>query len=127
MGLFIVFIISNVLLVFSFALTSLAAVLMYTVVIVESTTFEYSMLIPLSMIPTGVFSIIYHLKTLKYYSLSFVYKELNDVILWIGNLLFALSISSLALFMLYSIYKILERDSVPEIFYILIFKQHNER
>lgn len=110
-----------VLLICCFALTSLSAVLMYTVLIAESSPFEYSMLFPLSMIPTGILSIIYHVKTLKHYSLSYVYKELNDSFLWIGNLLFAISISLLSLFMLYSVYNIIERDFGSEILYVLIF------
>lgn len=109
------------LLVCCFALTSISVVLMYTVLIVENSSFEYSMLIPLSMIPTGVLSVIYHIRTLKHYSLNFVYKDLKDAVLWIGNLLFALCIFTMAFFMLYAIYSLNEVDLSSEFIYILIF------
>ncbi len=93
-----------VLLICSLVLTSISIVLMYTVIVVEGSSFEYSMLIPLSMIPTGILSVIYHIKTLKYYSLNYVYKDLKDSFLWVGNLLFAGSVFLMTFFMLYSIY-----------------------
>lgn len=110
-----------VLLICCFVLTSISIALMYTIIIVENNSFEYSMLIPLSMIPTGVLSIIYHIKTLKHYSINYVYKDLNDSFLWVGNLLFAISISSMALSMIYSFYGIREIDLNPKLFYALIF------
>lgn len=110
-----------VLLVLSFALTSLAIALMYTVIIVENNAFEYSMLIPLSMIPTGILSVIYHIKTLKHYSLNFVYKGFKDGILWIGNLLFAGAILTMTFFFLYAISRIEQENFGKELIYILIF------
>lgn len=110
-----------VLLVLSFVLSSLATVLMYVVLIIENTTFEYSMLIPLSLIPTGVLSVIYHIKTLKYYSLNFVYKGLKDVVLWIGNFLFAVAILTMTFFLFYAIYSLNEAELTSELLYVLIF------
>lgn len=94
---------------------------MYTVIVVQSEAFEYSMLFPLSMIPTGVLSIIYHVKTLKHYSLSFVYNGLHDGFLWIGNLLFAVSTASMGFFMMYSLYSIGNADLNSELILIFVF------
>ncbi len=110
-----------ILLICCLALTSIFIVLMYTVIILENNPFEYSMLIPLSIISTGVLSIIYHIKTLKHYSINYVYKDLNDSFLWVGNLLFAISISLMALFMIYSFYSMREIDLNPKLFYAFVF------
>ncbi|MCF7569247.1 hypothetical protein L3X37_12860 [Sabulilitoribacter arenilitoris] len=79
------------------------------------------MLIPLSMILTGFLSIIYHIKTLKHYSLNFVYKDFKDAVLWIGNLLLAISIFTMAFFMLFAIYSLNEVDLSFEFIYMFIF------
>lgn len=110
-----------ILLICCFLLTAISTVLMYTVIVIQNGHFEYSMLFPLSMIPTGILSVIYHVKTLKYYSLSFVYNDLNDGFLWIGNLLFAVSTASMGFFMMYSLYSIGNADLNSELILIFVF------
>ncbi len=110
-----------VLLICCFVLTSISIALMYTVIILENNPFEYSMLIPLLMISTGILSIIYHFKTLKYYSLNIIVKDLKDGFLWVGNLLFAISILSMGLFLFYSIFNIKGINLRPEFFYMVAF------
>ena len=110
-----------VLLICCLLLTLISIVLMYTVVIVQNSTFEYSMLIPLLMIPTGVLSVIYHFKTLKYYSLNFDASDLKDFFLWVGNFLFALSTLSMIFFMMYSIYNLEKVEMNSGLYYGIIF------
>jgi hypothetical protein len=109
-----------VLLVCCILLTSLSAILMYTVLITEKSPFEYSMLFPLTMVISGVLSIIYHFKTFKYYSLKGTITDLKDGLLWVGNMLFALSIFSMIIFILYSINKLTEAKLRPEIVSVLV-------
>ncbi|WP_418603468.1 hypothetical protein [Hwangdonia sp.] len=102
-------------------LTSMSIALMYSVIIVEKGSFEYSMLIPLLMVPTGALSVIYHFKTFKYYNFTFNTSIIKDVVLWVGNVLFAISTFLMAFFMLYSIYSLNKTKLSSELYSIIIF------
>lgn len=108
------------LLIVSIALTGFLVALMYTVFYIENARFEYSMLIPLFMIPTGVLSVIYHFKTLKYYNLKNTVFGLKDVVIWVGNALFALSQILTALYLTYSLYWITIRNQNTEIYIAMV-------
>ncbi|WNH11251.1 hypothetical protein [Thalassobellus suaedae] len=81
--------------------TGFVIALMYFVLLVEKESFEYSMLIPLFMIITGVLSISYNFKTLKLYNPKIEIIVFKDAVLWVGNLLFALSQILTSLYLVY--------------------------
>ena len=108
------------LLVSCILLTALCIILMYTVLIIEKSTFEYSMLFPLTMILTGILSVIYQFKTYKFYSLKVFTPDFKYRFFWIGNALYVLSIFSMIAFILYSIHELKETELTPEIVSVLI-------
>lgn len=104
------------LLIVSIALTGFLVALMYTVFYIENARFEYSMLIPLFMIPTGILSIGYHFKTIKFYSLKSKATGFKDVVLWVGNTLFATSQVLTALYLSYSLYLLYQTNQNTEVY-----------
>ena len=90
-----------ILLAINIIFTMLLVLLMYSVLIVEESDFEYSMLIPLFLILTGVFSIIFHFRTLELYKTNRTITEFKNLTLWIVNVVFALTLIATALLLIY--------------------------
>lgn len=107
------------LLIVSIVITGFLVALMYTVFYIENARFEYSMLIPLLIIPTGVLSIIYHFKTLRFYSFKTNAIGFKDVVLWVGNGLLALSLILTSLYLTYSLYSVFIRNQNTELYFAM--------
>ena len=104
------------LLIISIALTGFLVALMYIVFYIENARFEYSMLIPLFMIPAGVLSVVYHFKTMRFYGLKSKATGFKDVVLWVGNTLFAISQVLTAFYLLYSLYLLYQTNQNTEVY-----------
>ncbi len=92
------------LLVLSFAFVAMISFAAYTIIIVENEKFDYEMLYFLPMILGGVLSMIYQLKTMKFYSLKTKSLELTGKLFWIGNIIFSITLFCFSLYFLYLIY-----------------------
>ncbi|MFL1013636.1 hypothetical protein [Flavisericum labens] len=92
----------------SIILVLLMSILMYFVLIVETSPFEYTMLIPVFLMLTGVLSVVFHFKTLEIYNVKkYTVTEFKNVLLWAVNAVFAIGLITTAL---YLIYTLLEAD-----------------
>lgn len=111
-----------ILLITSVLFTGFLSVLMYVVFYVENAPFEYSMLIPLSMISTGFLSVSYHFKTLKFYNIETKQIMFKEPVLWGGNILFALSLVLTGLYLGYIFHTVYETNLNDKIYiaYIVI-------
>ena len=78
------------------------------------------MLFVLFMAFTGLLSVLYHLKTLKYYKLNIKLIEVNNISLWVINILFALFLVYASLYLSYSLYSV-DWGMVNYEFFIPIF------
>ena len=94
----------------------LVTVMMYYVVIIEESSLEYRMLVPLSLIIIGVLSLMYQIKTLKYYRITYVNYKIEDIFLWVSNGLFAFILILLALYFGYEIIEANFGDVLTEYF-----------
>lgn len=92
------------LLVFSFVIVAFVSVAAYSILIIENAKFEYEMLFLLAIILGGVLSIIYQIKTIKFYSLKTEKLELTGKLFWIGNVAFSFTLFCFSLYFLYFIY-----------------------
>ena len=91
-------------------------VLIYMVLFVENASLESSLIFPFFMISTGVLSVSYHAKTLKFYNFKIKTFFLNNVVLWIGNVVFALTQIFTSLYLSYSFYNVFKSKKTTEIY-----------
>ena len=111
------------LLVVCIVLTGFLSFFMYIVFFDESTPFEYGMLIPVFMALTGVLSVAYHIKTLKFYSVKTKLLYFKDLVLWVANALFAIALILAALYLAYKLYLVYEVKPNNQIYiaYLIVF------
>ncbi|MEW4924415.1 hypothetical protein [Algibacter sp. 2305UL17-15] len=103
-----------VLLICSVSVVGLLMAALYSLVIIEDQKFEYSMLMVYAVVLSGILSIIYHIKTLKYYRTTSTFEAFSGSLFWIGNIVFSIVLFCFSLYMLYSFYLIIDtlRDPV---------------
>ncbi|SER03870.1 hypothetical protein SAMN05421824_2861 [Hyunsoonleella jejuensis] len=92
------------LLVLSTAIVAFVIVVSYSILILENTKFEYEMLLLLAAILGGVLSIVYQIKTMKFYNTKNEKLELQGKLFWIGNMVFSIMLFCFGLYFLYFIY-----------------------
>jgi peptidoglycan/LPS O-acetylase OafA/YrhL len=92
------------LLILSFAIVCLVSAATYSILVIEQTKFEYEILLLLAIILGGVLSMVYQIKTMKFYSLKTKNLELKGKLFWIGNLVFSISLFCFSLYFIYFIY-----------------------
>jgi len=92
------------LLILSFAIVCLVSTATYSILVIEDAKFEYEILLLLAVILGGVLSMVYQIKTLKFYSLKTKKLELKGKLFWIGNIIFSISLFCFSLYFLYFIY-----------------------
>lgn len=92
------------LLISSFIICAFLLFAVYSVLMLEATKFEYSMLILFAVTITSFFSVIYHVKTLKYYSGGLTIIKPDIKVFWVGNLLFSIALFCFSLYFLYTMY-----------------------
>lgn len=92
------------LLVLSFAIVALVCIASYSILIIENTKFEYEMLFLLATILGGVLSLVYQIKTIKFYNTKTKKLELHGRLFWIGNIIFSITLFCFGLYFLYFIY-----------------------
>jgi len=104
-------------------LTGFLSAFMYAVFFEENTPFDYGLLTPLFMMLTGFLSVAYHIKTLKFYSVKTKLLYFKDLVLWVGNVLFALSQVLTALYLVYKFYTVYEVNPNNQIYiaYLIVF------
>lgn len=93
-----------VLLILSFLIVSFVCLATYMILVIENAKFEYEMLFLVGIILGGALSIVYQIKTLRFYSLKTNTLELTGKLFWIGNLFFSVILFCFSLYFLYFIY-----------------------
>ncbi len=92
------------LLVLSLAIVIFVSFATYSILIIENAKLEYEMLFLLAIILGGVLSIVYQIKTMRFYTLKAKKPELTGKLFWVGNILFSLTLFCFSLYFLYFIY-----------------------
>lgn len=96
----------------------------YSIISVGNTPLDYGLIINILICFTGVLSIIYHFKTLKFYKKKNHEKEIKVISLWVSNLIFALLLIYMSLKLSYVFYNFHMEGSIDSgllIMYLFCF------
>ncbi len=95
-----------ILLILSVSCIGLIIIGMYSIVFVQNSKLQWSMLIPVLMIVCGFLGVVYQIKTYKYYTKNKGNCKVKGKIFWIANGVFAAALCITSLFAFYSYYEI---------------------
>ncbi|MFI1744188.1 hypothetical protein [Thalassobellus sediminis] len=84
-------------------IVGLAASVLYVTLIVQKTEIDFFILLYFGIVLSGLFSVVYQLKTIKYYNSKIIKPILLGAAFWIGNILFSILIFCYSLFIIYKI------------------------
>ena len=112
-----------ILLILSILTFGIFVIGIYVIHVIQNKSFEYSMLISYGLAGAGFLSVIYQVKTLRFYKKTPEVINLEKNVFWLGNIIFAVTLivfSIYLLFIRYEIYSQMQFDSQYVLPFIII-------